>query len=82
MPATYTPPEVARFLRTDVHKVHAWIARNELTAINIAERAGGRPRWRIRQTDLEAFLLRRQSRPPTPSVRRRRRADPAVITYF
>jgi hypothetical protein len=70
---TLTPPAVARRLGCGVGKILGWIARRELTAINIASRPGMRPRWVIRLADLEAFEQRRANtvRPP----RRRRKGE-------
>ncbi|MBC7853296.1 MAG: helix-turn-helix domain-containing protein [Pirellulaceae bacterium] len=75
-----TVPQVAESLGIDPGKVLAWIRKGELVAVNIAHDSGGRPRWRIREAALDAFLLRRQSQPPTP-VRRRTTARPVVKQY-
>jgi excisionase family DNA binding protein len=65
-----TPSEVAKKLRVSPAKVRAWIERGELTAFNVADRIGGRPRWRItpeafaeRGRRREARLLGTESRP-------------------
>lgn len=76
-----TPPAIARELAIRESKVAQWIRSGELTAVNVAETNGGRPRWRIRRDDLDAFLLRRQSQPAIKPIRRRRRDD-HVIHYF
>ena len=80
--AWLSPPAVARELAIRESKVSGWIHSGELTAVNVAEHSGGRPRWRIRREDLEAFLLRRQSAGPAPTVKRRRRTDPNIIKFF
>lgn len=59
-----TPPEVARRLGVNPDKVRAWIAAGELRAVNVAQRHGlSRPRWRVDETDLEAFKSRRLAEP-------------------
>jgi len=77
-----TPPTVARELAVNVSKVLCWIRSGQLVAINVVERLGGRPRWRIAIADLEAFLASRTARPATKTTRRRRKADPQVIEFF
>lgn len=71
--AWLTPPQVAEQLAVDAAKVLTWIQGGELAAVNVATRVGGRPRWRISQVALEAFLVARQSTPPAdvpPKARR------------
>lgn len=75
------PREVAKRLDIKVDAVLAWIRAGELHGTNVAVRVGGRPRWRITETDLQAFLLRRSAAPPAPA-RRRRRQPADVIQYF
>lgn len=70
----------ARDVKTDT--VLAWIASGQLTAVNVAMQANGRPRWRIAATALEAFDRSRSSQ-PTPKARpRRRRRQGAAIEFF
>lgn len=76
-----TPPAIAEELSIRQSKVSAWIASGELIAVDLSESRGGRPRWRIRRSDLEAFLLRRQSKKPAEPVRRRKRQT-GVIEFF
>src|SRR4051812_5843705 len=38
-----TPPQYAAKLGVSVEKVHGWIRRDELRAINVAAKLGGRP---------------------------------------
>ena len=77
-----TPPEVAQELRVRESKIPEWIRTGELIAVDVSERPGGRPRWRIRREDLDDFLRRRQSQPPTPKPIRRRRRDLNAIKFF
>jgi excisionase family DNA binding protein len=77
-----TPPAVARQLRVHPEKVRAWILRGELSAFNLADRIGGRPRWRISEADLADFL-RRRAASPGPRIRRRRRREVSnFIRYY
>ncbi len=60
--------------------VLAWIRTGELHAVNVAARAGGRPRWRISVEALERFDEARSSRIPgraaQPKVRPESRTAP------
>lgn len=80
--AWLTPPQIAKELRIRESKVAAWIRSGELIAVDVSERRAGRPRWRIRRDDLDAFLGRRQSQPPSPKPIRRRRRPDHVIQFF
>jgi hypothetical protein len=62
--------------------VLGWIRAGELSAINVAQQVGGRPRYRIDPVDLAAFEARRLVRTQSsPSVRRRKQtAD--VVEFF
>jgi excisionase family DNA binding protein len=81
-PAAYlSPPAVARRLGVKPEKIIGWIRAGELRAADLAQRRGGRPRYRVNETDLEAFLARR-SVTPLPRTRRRARKSEAVTAYF
>lgn len=80
--STHTPPEVAKMLRVKTDKILAWIHAGSLKALNVAEKQAGRPRWRIFDDDLQAFLRSRQSVPPAPPQRRHKRRVLAVKQYF
>jgi excisionase family DNA binding protein len=78
-----TPPEVANRLGVEPAKVISWIKRGELVAVDLVERTGGRPRYRIRREALEQFLERRSTKPPEPApVRKRKPADGFVRRYY
>ncbi len=80
--STYHPPAaIAAALRTKVDKVYTLIGSGELQAVNIAQRRGGRPRWRISEEALQTFLRSRQSVKPAPATRRRKRPQ-SVTQYF
>ena len=76
-----TTAQVARDLGVNQSKVLGWIKRGELAAVNVANRANGRPRWRIPAASFEAFVARR-SAAPTPKVTRRRKSPQKHIIEF
>lgn len=77
-----SPNALSKRLGIRPQKVLGWIARGELTAVNLAERTGGRPRWKILPEALAEFLAARQSSPPpAPAVRRRKRLT-GVTQYY
>ena len=81
-PAKLTPRQVGERYQVDPAKVLGWIHAGELVAIDVSQRAGGRPRYRIDPADLAAFEQRRRVRSPSPQPRRRRRTQHAGIIQF
>jgi hypothetical protein len=83
-PATYlTVRQVNELLGLgDPGRVLGWIHAGELSAVDVSQRRGGRPRWRIAESDLEVFLLRRRSQSAAPATTRRRRRQPEGIIQF
>lgn len=77
---TYRPAAVAKMLTVKVDVVYQWIRAKQLTAIDVSERRGGRPRWRISEEALQEFLRSRQTVKPAQPARRRKRAT--VTQYF
>jgi hypothetical protein len=77
-----TPPEVAREYGVEPAKVLAWIRAGELPAINLATKPTGRPRFMIREKDIEAFEERRAAKPPVARTPRRKRAQTDIIQFF
>jgi len=66
-----TPPQVARRLGVAADKVRAWIRSGELPAMDVSLRHGlGRPRWRVTESDLDAFIRRRSAEPRRAPSRR------------
>jgi hypothetical protein len=78
---SYTPPELARRYRVTADKVLGWIRSGQLSAVNVAQRPDGRPRWRISQEAIEAFERARSAR-PAPVVRRVKRKRLAGIKEY
>lgn len=72
-----TPPALARQYGVNSDKVLAWIESGELSAVNVASRVGGRPRWRISAEAIAEFEARRAAKPPVK--RRKRKRQTAVL---
>lgn len=74
--------EVAERLGVDPEKIRAWIERGELciddtAVVNLAERVNGkRPRYKVREDALEAFLRRRSAQMTKTAARRNQPAIP------
>jgi excisionase family DNA binding protein len=81
-PAKLTTRQVAERYSVNPDKVLAWIRAGELAAINVAEKAGGRPRYRIDPTDLAAFEARRLVRTQSSASIRRRKQTTNVTEFF
>ncbi|MFN7842743.1 MAG: helix-turn-helix domain-containing protein [Pirellula sp.] len=64
-----SPPRVAEILGCGVEKVHAYINRGELRAINTS--LGDRPRYKIDPDDFDAFCESRASQKPQAAQKRR-----------
>src|SRR5262245_46356782 len=71
--AYLTPREVAKLLRVSPEKALGWVHRGELRAVNVSDRA--RPRYRVSQDDLAAFLKGREVQ-PQPVRPRQQRQEP------
>ena len=77
-----TPPKIAQQLGVCVDKVHGWIKRGELRAVDVSEQPGhGRPRFRIDPGDLTDFLRGREV-VARPKPQRRRRKSSDVIKFY
>ena len=61
-------------------KIHGFIRRGELLAVNVATNRSGRPQWRITPESVALFERRRSSAPP-PLPKRRRRQSLVVDFY-
>jgi hypothetical protein len=68
-----------------IKKIHALIDAGELVALNVALNPhGAKPRYRITETEIEAFEDRRRSQPKQVPIRsrRRRKAAVGITEYF
>ena len=74
-----TPPEIAELLRVNPDKVRGWIADGHLRAVNISD--GSRPRYRVSQDDLDAFLAVRSTTKPPKRKQERRRPENVIEFY-
>lgn len=73
--------QICELLALSEHAVLGLIRSGELRAIDVSQRAGGKPRWRILPDDLDGFISRR-SVTPSPMRKQRRRKAANVIEYF
>ena len=76
-----TVREAASVLKIRTHGVLSLIHSGELRGVDVSLTPGGRPRWRILQEDLEAFVTRRTHETQAPR-RRRRKLRTNVMQYF
>lgn len=78
--ATLTVTETARLLRVNRDKVLGWIRSGRLPAANTARRQTGRPRYRVKRADLDAFIAGRTLK--TEPKRSKKRSPADVIKFF
>lgn len=71
-----TVPDIARMLHCRPAKIIGWIRAGRLRAVDLSD--GGRPRFRVRKADLDAYLDDRQVVPQTRPARR----GPMVLERF
>ncbi len=74
-----TPNDIASKYGVDVKKVHFWIERGELGALNLAARPDGRPRYVILPDDLARFEQARRVVPKADQRPARRRRRSSVV---
>jgi len=75
-----TVPEVAKILGISGTNVLFYIAKGELQAFN-SSMGTRRPRWKISQESLDAFIASRSSGKPDPRPRRRK-AKASIIPQY
>ena len=75
-----TPPQVGKLLGVDSATVRSWIRSGQLKASNVGK-GGQRPRFRVRQSDVDAFLKSRQPQVRT-KAKRRFRQPVGEIEFF
>jgi transposase len=79
--ASLTPPKIATRLHVSAEKVIGWLLAGELKGSNLAAKTGGRPRYRVSESDLANFLERRSASPAAKAPRRRRQSS-AVTDFY
>ncbi len=74
-----TPPQAARVLGIGKNKIGILINRGDIRATDMS--LGTSPRWKIRRTDLDAFIESRMNA-PKPKPARRRRGDDSELEFI
>lgn len=74
------PPAIAKRFHVKQQIVGEWIRTGELKAVDVSERRGGRPRWRVSQQALDEFLATRSNRKPAATPRRKRQVK--LVEFF
>lgn len=77
-----TVDDIATKCGVDEATAKYWITSKQLAAVNVCKRPGGsKPRWRVTEDDLAAFLAGRGNRPATnqqaTTTKTRRKTIPA-----
>ena len=76
----YRVADLCHRWKVGADKVHGWIRRGELEAVNVATSLCGRPQYRITPESVRLFEERRSTAPPPKPTRRRR--QPHLIDYW
>ncbi len=76
---TYSVKQIQERYRVGEHTVLGWIHSGLMRAINISRVGSSRPKWRIKEEDLEAFELSRMHLPPQPKGRRKKQIRERVF---
>jgi excisionase family DNA binding protein len=66
-----TPPQIAETLGVNAKRVRDWIRDGLLVAVNVGD-GKTRPRWRVSEAALDAFLAARSNSSPSTTPRRRK----------
>ena len=78
--AGFSVADLCRRWKIGADKVHGFLRRGELVAVNVASNVARRPQWRVMLEEVERFERRRSSAPPPKPEPRRRRA--AAVDYY
>jgi hypothetical protein len=70
----FSVADLCRRWKVGPDKIHRFIRRGELLAVNVATNLSARPQWRITREAVEQFERRRSSAPTPKPPRRRRQA--------
>lgn len=80
---TFTVRDLEQRLGVREHTILGWIHSHQLKAINVGTAPGKKkPRWRVTEEDLMAFLAQRASNPPVVVLRRRKQRQSEVIEFI
>lgn len=79
--AGFSVADLCRRWKIGPDKVHGFISRGELIAVNVATTLSGRPQWRITPEAVTLFEQRRSSGPSAKPKRRRHRRQHEVDYY-
>lgn len=76
----FSVADLCRRWKIGADKIHGFLRRGELIAVNVAASLSGRPQWRIPAESVEQFERRRSSAPPPKPARRRKQT--VEVDYF
>jgi hypothetical protein len=79
--AGFSVADLCRRWKIGPDKVHGFIRRGELLAVNVATNLSARPQWRVTSEAVAQFERRRSSEPPSQPRRRRHRRSCQVDFY-
>jgi len=85
MASTYTIRDICNRFAVNENTVLRWVHSGELRAVNVGVEMGKKkPRWRIEQSSLDAFIALRTPTNPAPTGKRRRRKKQTsgVVEFF
>lgn len=77
-----TVREAAKIAGVSYETMIAWVNWENIEAVNVAKKRGGRPTWRIAPTELQRFLKSRARFRYEPPKRRKRRSSSGVIDRY
>jgi hypothetical protein len=78
----FSPQQLAKRYGVAVDKITRWILAGELAALNLAQRADGRPRYRITAEAVEAFEQRRAVLCPPSRPRKKSALPSGFVRHF
>ena len=76
------PVELSKAIGIDAATVRKWITEGWLPAVDMRSPGTSRPRWRISESDFEAFVKRRSNTPTPAPQRRRRKVSDGLEKFF
>jgi hypothetical protein len=67
----FSVADLCRRWKVGADKIHGFVRRGELLAVNVATNLSGRPQWRVTSRSVELFEKKRSSAPMPKPARRR-----------